>query len=371
MKILSVDDSKTIRLIVAKAFKPFDCTVVEATNGVEGLAAAAREKPDLIVLDITMPVMDGIEMLGKLKSDPALKAIPVIMLTAESGRENVLKIAKLGVRDYLVKPFKEEQLLDKACRVVNLLTKEAAKGAAKTLSDSALILVIEDKPAIIQQITEGLKTTPWKVDGKPDVAQADAAIKAAKPDVVLISLSLPDDAAYKFFQQLKNGALTKLTPVFGMCLKTDNTSLSRAEQAGFSGIITKPLDMEGLQTKLIKAMNIDVSSRYYSTDGEIQFVSMPPRVTSQTTSEAERFLAAKIEDMANSGMAKLILDLSKVAEIDVSLVKFIITVIQKCGEFSIRIRIVGNPDVIQSLKNFSETGELVIDPSIEEAKKQL
>lgn len=126
VKILSVDDSRTIRLIVGRAFKPYDCTVVEAANGEEGLAAAAREQPDLIILDVTMPVMDGVTMLTQLKADAALKAIPVIMLTAESGRENVLHIARLGVRDYLVKPFKEDQLIEKAGRVVTLLKKPAA-----------------------------------------------------------------------------------------------------------------------------------------------------------------------------------------------------------------------------------------------------
>lgn len=124
-KILSVDDSRTIRLIVGRAFKPYDCTVLEAGNGEEGLATAAKEKPDLIILDVTMPVMDGVTMLTKLKEDEALKATPVIMLTAESGRDNVLHIARLGVRDYLVKPFKEDQLIEKAGRVVSLQKKAA------------------------------------------------------------------------------------------------------------------------------------------------------------------------------------------------------------------------------------------------------
>jgi two-component system cell cycle response regulator len=130
-KILSVDDSRTIRLIVGKAFRPYDCTVCEACNGEEGLAAAAREKPDLIILDVTMPIMDGVTMLTKLKEDPELKTIPVIMLTAESGRDNVLHIARLGVRDYLVKPFKEDQLIEKAGRVVSLQKKVAEPAVAK------------------------------------------------------------------------------------------------------------------------------------------------------------------------------------------------------------------------------------------------
>ena len=125
-KILSVDDSKTIRMIVKRTFAPYEATVLEAGNGEEGLATAAAEKPDLIILDITMPVMDGVTMLGKLKEDPELKGIPVIMLTAESGRENVAFIARLGVRDYLVKPFKDEQLIEKVSRVVTLTPKTAA-----------------------------------------------------------------------------------------------------------------------------------------------------------------------------------------------------------------------------------------------------
>ena len=128
-KILSVDDSRTIRLIVGRSFKPYDCTVFEAGNGEEGLVVAAREKPDLIILDVTMPVMDGVTMLTKLKEDAELKAIPVIMLTAESGRENVLQIARLGVRDYLVKPFKEDQLIEKAGRCVTLVKRAAAPAA--------------------------------------------------------------------------------------------------------------------------------------------------------------------------------------------------------------------------------------------------
>lgn len=130
LKILSVDDSRTIRLIVGRSLRSYDCVLCEASNGEEGLAVATREKPDLILLDVTMPVMDGVTMLTKLKEDAALKTIPVIMLTAESGRDNVMQIARLGVRDYLVKPFKEDQLIEKLSRNLALKKKEAAPAPA-------------------------------------------------------------------------------------------------------------------------------------------------------------------------------------------------------------------------------------------------
>jgi DNA-binding response OmpR family regulator len=130
-KILTVDDSRTIRMIVKKAFQQYDCDIVEAENGMEGLALAAKEKPDLIILDITMPVMTGIEMLGKLKEDPELKDIPVIMLTAESGKDNVMGIVKMGVRDYIVKPFKGDQLIERARPIIDL-----SRGSGRSAADA-------------------------------------------------------------------------------------------------------------------------------------------------------------------------------------------------------------------------------------------
>jgi CheY-like chemotaxis protein/anti-anti-sigma regulatory factor len=133
LKVLTVDDSKTIRMIVKRAFDSYDCQLFEAENGVEGLATALREKPDLIVLDLTMPVMNGVEMLDRLKGDGGLKSVPVIMLTAESGKDNVMKIVKKGVRDYMVKPFKGEQLIERVKKVVTL---EAKKGDQADEEDS-------------------------------------------------------------------------------------------------------------------------------------------------------------------------------------------------------------------------------------------
>ncbi|MBN2468410.1 MAG: response regulator [Deltaproteobacteria bacterium] len=151
LKVLTVDDSKTIRMIVKKAFQPFDCQIFEAENGVEGLSAASREKPDLIVLDITMPIMNGVEMLERLKGDGFLKNIPVIMLTAESGKDNVMRIVKMGIKDYVVKPFKGEQLIERATKLVTLAPKKAGDGSEEaskkyfTVDEEFQVLVLPEK----------------------------------------------------------------------------------------------------------------------------------------------------------------------------------------------------------------------------------
>jgi len=160
VKILSVDDSKAVRIIIKRSFKEHAVDVIEAANGVEGLAAAAKERPDLILLDVTMPVMDGVEMLTKLKADPTLKSIPVIMLTAEAGRENVMKIAKIGIRDYIIKPFKENVLVDKVGRIIEIKPKQTAGGttpgagnASQTGSESNCFMSNED--ALLVQLPTG------------------------------------------------------------------------------------------------------------------------------------------------------------------------------------------------------------------------
>lgn len=125
-KVLTVDDSKMVRMIIKRALRDYDCTLCEAGNGQEGFALALTEKPDLIILDITMPVMDGLTMLAKIREDASLKTTPVIMLSAESGQDSQAQAIQLGASGYVFKPFKEEALLEQVGKIGVLPLKAAA-----------------------------------------------------------------------------------------------------------------------------------------------------------------------------------------------------------------------------------------------------
>ncbi|RLB62236.1 MAG: hypothetical protein DRH08_12760, partial [Deltaproteobacteria bacterium] len=222
---------------------PYDCELIEAENGQIGLETAGREKPDLIILDITMPVMTGIEMLEKLKGNDDLKAIPVIMLTAESGKDNVMQIVKMGVQNYIVKPFKGGQLIERVQAVVKL----------------------EEKA------------------GKQDGNAAD---------------------------------------------------------------------------------------KYFKIEDGITVLKLPPKITRPIGVEVEGMIGTRLKEMKSDGLSKFILDLTRVAETNMSLIKVIIQVIEKCGAAKVHTRVAGSTALKEELQEFAETGSIPIHESLEAAKSQ-
>lgn len=370
-KLLTVDDSKTVRIIVRKAFKGFDCEILEAGNGVEGLAVAAKEMPDLILLDVTMPVMDGVEMLTKLKSDPALKGIPVMMLTAEGGRDHVLKIAKIGVRDYLVKPFKEEVLIEKAGRIIDLKPLSEAPAKAKSIFDPADILVVEDKPAIIQQIQEGLKHTPWKVNGVATQGEAIDFCSRTPPDLIIVSLSLPDDSAFTLFRLVRTNVKTKYTPVFALVVKTETAQQQQAQTVGFSAIITKPIDLGELETKMAKAMNLDTSQRYYTQEGDTLIMRLPENCAPAVLAEAADYMKPKFAQAVDAGQNKVVIDIHHLKSLHMGVIKLLFQAMQTCRELAMQFVLVGSAQIITECKGFEDTRGWTFYETVEEAKANL
>jgi len=112
-KILVIDDQSFICKLINSRLSANDYNVVSALDGIEGLHKAHKEKPDLILLDITMPRLDGFETARRLKSNDETKSIPIIMLTAKGVQSAIAKATnELGAVSYIVKPFRPEVLID-------------------------------------------------------------------------------------------------------------------------------------------------------------------------------------------------------------------------------------------------------------------
>ena len=125
-RILVVDDEARVREMLEFRLRLFGYEVLTAANGSEALDVAASEKPDLVLLDVMMPELDGFQVCSRLKQNEAAKNIPVVMLTAKAEAKDVTRAFNSGAEDYVVKPYDPVVLQQKV--VQNL------RGAAGTRS---------------------------------------------------------------------------------------------------------------------------------------------------------------------------------------------------------------------------------------------
>jgi two-component system chemotaxis response regulator CheY len=113
-KVLIVDDSKLIHSMYRLVLNRYvGCTVVDAMNGLEALDVLSREDSfDLILLDINMPVMNGIQFMEKIRKENQYRHIPVVVISSEGKEDDTMRALKLGAWGYVVKPFKPQTLYD-------------------------------------------------------------------------------------------------------------------------------------------------------------------------------------------------------------------------------------------------------------------
>jgi len=123
MKILVVDDDKTTRKLLNLFLKAKGYEVVTAENGLDALEKLGTQSINLVVTDMNMPYMDGIELTKNLRNDANWKDLPIVMVTTEADEDERKKAMDAGVDDYLVKPANAEQITDSIKRILKKLFK--------------------------------------------------------------------------------------------------------------------------------------------------------------------------------------------------------------------------------------------------------
>ncbi|MCS6947097.1 MAG: response regulator, partial [Steroidobacteraceae bacterium] len=125
---LVVDDSITVRRVTQRLLERNGLKVLTARDGLDAVAVLADNVPDIILLDIEMPRMDGYEVAAHVRNDPRLQDVPIIMITSRVGEKHRARAIELGVDEYLGKPYQEAQLLE---AIEPLLTRRAERAAAR------------------------------------------------------------------------------------------------------------------------------------------------------------------------------------------------------------------------------------------------
>ena len=126
-RVLVVEDEKDFQSLIISTLKNGGYQVTLAGNGEQGLNSFESVRPDLVILDIQLPDIDGTEVCRRIKSDPKARTVPILMLTIQSQVQDIVKALKLGADDYMLKPFDPDVLL---ARIAGLLKRFQAHNRA-------------------------------------------------------------------------------------------------------------------------------------------------------------------------------------------------------------------------------------------------
>ena len=201
--LLVIDDDKSVREFLEVYLSKIGYQVVGAENGIDGLKLAKKLRPDAITLDVMMPGMDGWEVLSKLKADPDLAHIPVIML---SMMENQDIGYSLGAAEYLNKPVSRSQL-------VNVLRKY------RTDRVPGIVMVVEDDLITREMMIRMLHKVGWQVLEAENGIAALQHLETMKPDLILLDLMMPQMDGFEFILQLRQHETCSSIPVVVLTAK--------------------------------------------------------------------------------------------------------------------------------------------------------
>lgn len=359
--VLTVDDSKVVRSMVTRHLQPYGCTIVEATNGQEGVDMARTHTPDLILLDVTMPVMDGRQALAELRKDPATRAIPVIMLTAESGRDLVVEIAKLGVSGYIVKPFQQDTFDKEVGKVLGApgaaspgTTADA--GAADGALDQRTVLVVDDSEKVLALAKAALESSlnvMTATSGKDALAQW----ATARPAVVVVDLVMPDMDGFATLAELQK--LGKSTCI-ALTVRGDQSLHDKAKKAGYQTVVDKPFQAAELLEQVLQAASAgaspeDVLKDYVGEDAGCPVFNLPNQ-SSKILAKLMPIFAKKLRALAEDGNDKLILDVAQLNDVTSEHVAGLVRLLSEAGTLGIRTAIC-SPDaqIVTKLRQIAET----------------
>jgi CheY-like chemotaxis protein len=201
-KILLVEDDAIQIELIKKHLEPIGYVIIVAKNGQDGIKLAQKEKPDLILMDMIMPGMHGLEATIKLKEDPLTESIPIMALTIMSSPKFIQECYKTGIIGYLKKPFDLRVLLDSIERIVGKPVRRINK-VVLVAGASRLATMIEMK-----LVRQGYQVKTF-AGGKSAVN----AMEKDRPDAVFMDVSLPEKHLALVFEKLRRSEELKSIPV--------------------------------------------------------------------------------------------------------------------------------------------------------------
>jgi two-component system cell cycle response regulator len=372
-RILTVDDSRAVRMIVTKQVKQLGFEVEEAEDGEQGLAQLEESKFDLVVLDVTMPVLDGPGMLARLRERG--DQTPVLMLTSESKRSIVAGLMKMGISDYILKPFKPEEL---HAKIFKALKMEAAAPAPAAGGEPAAaapavegarpfcdLLVIDDMENVqkrLRQLVPEHLTLAGALNGQTALTLGRERVFR----VVLIDSDMPDVNTQTLSRSLR---LLQPNAAFGLlALRTTNNIRSEAQQMGFDTVVFKPFTAENVDEFVLRYFdNRDLVSKEDNVVRVEAFKGKEDRLPGYF-SRVTSLCAKTVEDIAAACFAEVVFDATRLPLTPNKTAQLVAEVGQQAKRMGVELRLVGSPELTSALTQYAETKDVPVFDTVAAAQ---
>jgi two-component system cell cycle response regulator len=261
-RILVIEDNPANLELMRYVLGAFGHTVVTAIDGDEGIAAARRERPDLIVCDLQLPGIDGFEVVRRLNADPAFARVPLIAVTAYAMVGDRERVLAAGFDDYIAKPIEPQSFVD---RVDGFLRSEkrrapaprrapaqSLQGAAPAAaSNGKYVLVLDDTRANIELLRSILGSAGYEIGAAQNLAQACELALARRPDLILSDFHLRNESGMDFIAWVKaQPALAGLPFVFISSTVRAEADRRAGLERGADRFILRPIEAPALLDQL-------------------------------------------------------------------------------------------------------------------------
>lgn len=254
--IVLIEDEETLATLIAFKLRARKYRVAIAKNGVDGLALIRAEKPDLVLLDILLPLMNGLQVLEELHRQKFLPDLPVIIISNSGQSVEIDRALKFGIRDYLVKVnLNPDEVIDKVQQVFQIEKKQKRAAPASDAHPSEelasfstpsplpppapSILIVEDDITLVGLLQKKLSHYGYEMLTASSVGDARRILEEKKIDCVLLDIILPDIDGFTFLTELKKHPVWKKIPVIIISNLGQNEEIAKGKALGAIDYIIK------------------------------------------------------------------------------------------------------------------------------------
>jgi two-component system, cell cycle response regulator len=314
--ILVVDDiPANVKLLEAKLTAEY-YDVITATDGIEAIEQVKKHKPDLVLLDVMMPRMDGFTACAHMKADAEISHIPVVMVTALSDVVDRVRGLEAGADDFITKPINDTALFARVRSLIRIkvLLDELrmrdktgkqvgalAEGENSFTADvsGARVAIVEDDAINSRNIVERLSKT-YQVQHFADATEATDAIKQSPPDVIVISTMLSDTDGMRMAAQLKNIEPLRHVPIIVLVDEEETHLMLKGLELGINDYLTVPVELNEMEARIKTQIR---RKKYQDALRSNYQASVSMAITDKLTGLYNRnFLDAHIQNIINQAL---------------------------------------------------------------------